>query len=131
MIDKHNYHTFQPLLYQVATGGLEAGSIAYPLRKLMQDKNDFYFRMAQVIEVNTSENNLITDIGTLTFDYLLIATESKSNFFGNDDIARYAISMKTIPNALSIRSLIIENFEHALLTKDIEEKKGSKTILGD
>lgn len=123
MIDKHNYHTFQPLLYQVATGGLEAGSIAYPLRKLMQNKANFYFRMAQVIEVNTNENILITDIGSLTFDYLLIATGSKSNFFGNEDIERYAISMKTIPNALSIRSLIIENFEMALYTNDLQEKK--------
>ena len=123
MIDKHNYHTFQPLLYQVATGGLEAGSIAYPLRKLMQDKNHFYFRMAQVIEVLTDQQIISTDIGPLNYDFLIIATGSKTNFFGNKDIERYAISMKTIPNALSIRSLIIENFEHALLTNDLQEKK--------
>lgn len=123
MIDKHNYHTFQPLLYQVATGGLEAGSVAYPLRKLMQNKKDFYFRMAQVIELQTNDQFVLTDIGTLTYDYLIIATGSKTNFFGNKDIERYAISMKTIPNALSIRSLIIENFEHALLTDDLQEKK--------
>jgi NADH dehydrogenase len=123
MIDKHNYHTFQPLLYQVATGGLEAGSIAYPLRKLMQDKNHFYFRMAQVTEVLTDQQTISTDIGPLNYDFLIIATGSKTNFFGNKDIERYAISMKTIPNALSIRSLIIENFEHALLTNDLQEKK--------
>jgi len=123
MLDKHNYHTFQPLLYQVATGGLEAGSIAYPLRKLMQNKSNFFFRMANVIEVQTEIKTLITDIGELSFDYLIIATGSKPNFFGNKDIERYAISMKTIPNALSIRSLIIENFEHALLTNDIIERQ--------
>jgi NADH dehydrogenase len=123
MLDKHNYHTFQPLLYQVATGGLEAGSIAYPLRKLMQNKPNFFFRMANVIEVQAAEQTVVTDIGHLTYDYLIIATGSKTNFFGNKDIERYAISMKSIPNALSIRSLIIENFEQALLTNDISEQK--------
>jgi NADH dehydrogenase len=123
MLDKHNYHTFQPLLYQVATGGLEAGSIAYPLRKLMQNKPNFFFRMGNVIEIQAEAQTVVTDIGPLTYDYLIIATGSKTNFFGNKDIERYAISMKSIPNALSIRSLIIENFEQALLTNDIAEQK--------
>src|SRR5215217_7973980 len=73
LLDKHNYHTFQPLLYQVATGGLEAGSIAYPIRKVIHEHNDFYFRLCHVNEIDTKNNKIIADIGELSFDYLVIA----------------------------------------------------------
>lgn len=118
LLDKHNYHNFQPLMYQVATGGLEAGSIAYPLRKVIQEYKDFYFRLASVKEIDPKNQKVITDIGELHFDYLVIATGSKTNFFGNKEIERNVMSMKTIPQSLNIRSLILENFEQAVLTKD-------------
>ncbi|TDP60822.1 NAD(P)/FAD-dependent oxidoreductase [Flavobacterium dankookense] len=118
MLDKHNYHTFQPLLYQVATGGLEAGSIAYPIRKVIQQYKDFYFRLTSVKEIDTVNQKIISEIGDLHYDYLVIATGSKTNYFGNKEIERNAMSMKTIPQSLNIRSFILENFEQAVLTKD-------------
>jgi NADH dehydrogenase len=122
LLDKHNYHTFQPLLYQVATGGLEAGSIAYPIRKVIQDYPDFYFRLTSVKEIDTQEQKVISEIGDLHYDYLVIATGSKTNYFGNKEIERNSMSMKTIPQSLNIRSLILENFEQAVLLKDETER---------
>ena len=122
MLDKHNYHTFQPLLYQVATGGLEAGSIAYPIRKVIQEFNDFYFRLTSVKEIDSVNQKVIAEIGDLHYDYLVIATGSKTNYFGNKEIERNVMSMKTIPQSLNIRSLILENFEQAVLIKDQPEK---------
>ena len=118
LLDKHNYHTFQPLLYQVATGGLEAGSIAYPIRKVIQEYKDFYFRLTSVKEIDTKHQKIITEIGDLHYDYLVIASGSKTNYFGNKEIERNSMSMKTIPQSLNIRSLILENFEQAVLTKN-------------
>lgn len=122
LLDKHNYHTFQPLLYQVATGGLEAGSIAYPIRKVMQDCKDFYFRLTSVKEIDTVHQKVLSEIGDLHYDYLVIATGSKTNYFGNKEIERNSMSMKTIPQSLNIRSLILENFEQAVLTRDVADK---------
>lgn len=122
LIDKHNYHTFQPLLYQVATGGLEPDSIAYPIRKVIKDLPNFYFRMGKVEEINTDKNKVIADIGEVKFDYLVLATGSTTNFFGNKSIEANAMVMKTVPQSLNLRSMILENFEQALLTKDIEER---------
>lgn len=122
LIDKHNYHTFQPLLYQVATGGLEAGSIAYPIRKVVQEYQNFYFRLGFVNEIDTQNQKVKADIGDLRYDYLVLATGSKTNFFGNKEIERNSVAMKTIPQSLNIRSLILENFEQALLTNDIHDR---------
>jgi NADH:ubiquinone reductase (H+-translocating) len=122
LLDKHNYHTFHPLLYQVATGGLEAGSIAYPIRKVIQKCKNFYFRLTNVQEIDTKSQKIIAEIGELHYDYLVIATGSKTNFFGNKEIERNAMQMKSIPQSLNIRSLILENFEQAVLTKDIPEQ---------
>ncbi|OSY87909.1 NADH dehydrogenase [Tenacibaculum holothuriorum] len=122
LIDKHNYHTFQPLLYQVATGGLEPDSIAFPLRKRFNDVENFYFRLAEVTKVNSEENLLETTIGSLEYDELIIATGSTTNFFGNKSIEKYAMEMKSVPQALNIRSLVLENFEEALLETNLEKR---------
>jgi NADH dehydrogenase len=122
LIDKHNYHTFQPLLYQVATGGLEAGSIAYPIRKVIQKYENFYFRLGFVKNIDSKNQKVIADIGELRYDFLVLATGSKTNFFGNEDIKRNSVAMKTIPQSLNIRSLILENFEQALLTNNLQER---------
>ena len=118
LIDKHNYHNFQPLMYQVATGGLEAGSIAYPIRKLMHEYNDCYFRMTNITEIDGNKQIIHSDIGELSYDYLVIATGSKTNFFGNKEMQRNSMGMKTISQALNIRSLILENFEQAVLKQE-------------
>ncbi|SNR77605.1 NADH dehydrogenase [Maribacter sedimenticola] len=122
LLDKNNYHTFQPLLYQVSTGGLEPDSIAYPLRKVLIGYDNFYFRLAEVTEVDPGHKKIKTDIGDLSYDYLVVATGSETNFFGNTEIEHHAMSMKSIPQSLNLRSLILENFEQALLTDDYHER---------
>ena len=122
LLDKNNYHTFQPLLYQVSTGGLEPDSIAYPIRKILKDFPNFYFRLANVEAIDAEKNKVVTNIGKLKFDYLVVATGSKTNYFGNAEVEKYSMAMKTIPQSLNLRSLILENFEEALLTSDINER---------
>lgn len=124
LLDKHNYHTFQPLLYQVATGGLEPGSIAYPLRKFMQQIPNGIFRLAEVLSIHPESNKITTDIGDLTYDYLIIATGSTTNFFKfSKEESDRMMKMKDIPQALNLRSYILENFEEALLTSDETRKE--------
>ncbi|WP_275314671.1 NAD(P)/FAD-dependent oxidoreductase [Tenacibaculum bernardetii] len=123
LIDKHNYHTFQPLLYQVATGGLEPDSIAFPLRKRFNDVENFFFRLTEVLNINADKNRIETTIGNLEYDELIIATGSKTNFFGNTNIEKYAMEMKSVPQALNIRSLVLENFEEALLETNLEKRR--------
>jgi len=122
LLDKHNYHTFQPLLYQVSTGGLEPDSIAYPIRKVLGDFPNFFFRLADVSEINTEKNKVISNIGELKYDYLVVASGSKTNYFGNSSIEANSMEMKTVPQSLNLRSLILENFEDALLTSDLNER---------
>jgi NADH dehydrogenase len=122
LLDKHNYHNFQPLLYQVSTGGLEPDSIAYPIRKVLQGYPNFYFRLANVLEIDTQGKRVLTNIGDIRYDYLVVATGSETNYFGNKGIQTMGMAMKTIPQALNLRSLILENFEQALLTDDLHER---------
>ncbi|MEE9364162.1 MAG: NAD(P)/FAD-dependent oxidoreductase [Cellulophaga sp.] len=123
LIDKHNYHTFQPLLYQVSTSGLEPDSIAYPIRKVLKNLKNFHFRLANVERINPEEQEIFTDIGNLTYDYLVVATGTKTNFFGNKNIQENAMPMKNIPQALNIRSLMLQNFEKADDSRDKEERR--------
>ncbi|SFC61900.1 NADH dehydrogenase [Flagellimonas taeanensis] len=122
LLDKHNYHNFQPLLYQVSTGGLEPDSIAYPIRKVLQGYPNFYFRLANVLEIDTQGKRVLTNIGDIRYDYLVVATGSETNYFGNKGIQTMGMAMKTIPQSLNLRSLILENFEQALLTDDLHER---------
>ncbi|MEM7187109.1 MAG: NAD(P)/FAD-dependent oxidoreductase [Bacteroidota bacterium] len=123
LFDRHNYHTFQPLLYQVSTAGLEPDSIAYPLRKLFRKNKDFHFRMAEVTQIDPVNNMVHTTIGALQFDYLVIATGTRTNFFGNQNIESLSMPMKTIPQALNMRSLILQNIEKADEASDPEERR--------
>lgn len=122
LFDRHNYHTFQPLLYQVSTAGLEPDSIAYPLRKIFRKNKNFHFRLAEVTRVDTSTNTIYTSIGELAFDYLVIATGTRTNFFGNSEIEKHSMAMKTVPQALNIRSLMLQNIEEADITDDRERR---------
>lgn len=122
LMDKNNYHTFQPLLYQVSTGGLEPDSIAYPIRKVLQGYPNSYFRLTEVTQIDTAKNMVYTTIGVLKFDYLIVATGTKTNYFGNSSIAKNSMAMKTIPQSLNLRSLILQNFEQALLTDDLHQR---------
>lgn len=123
MIDKFNYHTFQPLLYQVATGSLDGESIAFSLRKNFAGQKNFRFRNAEVARINAEKNTIETNIGEIPYDYLVIATGSTTNFFGNKDIEQNALPMKSIPEALNLRSLILQNIEEAVLRTTREERE--------
>ena len=118
LIDKHNYHNFQPLMYQIATGGLEPDSIAYPVRRIFRNQANFSFRMANVISVNTESNLLHTTIGDVTYDYLVIATGSTNNYFNFEPVKQKLLTLKSIPDALNIRSYIYQNLEKALVEQD-------------
>ena len=122
ILDKHNYHTFQPLLYQVATGGLEADSIAFPIRKIFKGQKNLKFRVTEVKTVVPEENKLATTIGDIEYDYLVIATGSTSNYFGQTEISQNAMPMKSIPEALNLRSLILQNLEAAIIAEDPERE---------
>ena len=123
LIDKHNYHTFQPLLYQVSSSGLEPDSIAYPLRKIIKKSKNTFFRLAEVLEIEPNNNLVHTSIGEITYDYLVLATGTKTNFFGNKNVEAFSMPMKTVPQALNIRSLILQNLEKATIAQSEFKRK--------
>ncbi len=123
LLDKDNYHTFQPLLYQVSTAGLEPDSIAYPLRKIIKNHKHSFFRLAEVKNIDATSQIIETNIGNLQYDYLVIATGTKTNFFGNKTIEANSMPMKKVPQALDIRSLILQNFEEATIAATLEDRK--------
>ncbi|WP_271728615.1 NAD(P)/FAD-dependent oxidoreductase [Aquimarina algiphila] len=123
LLDRHNYHTFQPLLYQVSTSSLEPDSIAYPLRKIVKKGKNTFFRMAEVMSIDPKTQHVNTNIGNISYDYLVIATGARTNFFGNTTIESNAMRMKNLPQALNLRSLMLENLEQAVITTDTEKRK--------
>lgn len=129
LIDKNNYHQFQPLFYQVATAGLDASNISFPLRKVFQKVKNVYFRLASLQEIKHSENKIVTDIGEFSYDVLVIATGADTNFFGNEKIKAAALPMKSTSQALVLKYHLIENFENALIVKNEEELKRRMTIV--
>ena len=121
LVDRENYHTFQPLLYQVATAGVEADSIIHPFRKIFNEQENFYFRLADVEQVDTANQMVETSIGLIEYDYLVLATGATSNFFGDKEMEAKAISMKSLDDALTLRNTILQNFEKALQVADEEQ----------
>ena len=114
LIDRNNYHQFPPLLYQVASSGLEPGSICFPFRKLFHREKDFYFRMAEVKTVCPAENRIVTTIGQLHYDYLILAGGTTTNYFGNKILEENSLPMKDVREALALRSSLLLNMERAL-----------------
>lgn len=121
MLDRHNYHTFQPLLYQVATAGLEPDSIAGPLRKVFDNHKNFFFRIATVNSIAPNQKTIHTNIGNINYDYLIIACGTQTNYFGNKSVEDLAFSLKQVPQALNLRSHLLQNFEKAVTSVDDEE----------
>ena len=121
LIDKLNYHAFQPLLYQVATAGLNADSIVSPFRKILNEQENFYFRMAEVCSVDATAQVVETSIGLLRFDYLVLATGTTSNYFGDKQMEKNSISLKSVGDAIELRNTLLSNFEQALQIGDVEQ----------
>ncbi|GAB3229371.1 NAD(P)/FAD-dependent oxidoreductase [Hymenobacter seoulensis] len=129
VIDRNNYHNFQPLLYQVATGALEADSIAYPIRKIFAGQTNFFFRMADVQRIEAERNTVVTNIGDIHYNHLVIATGSLTNYFGLESIERNSMQIKSVPNALNLRSYLFQNFEKALLTEDPAQRQALLNVV--
>ncbi|MEJ7684495.1 MAG: NAD(P)/FAD-dependent oxidoreductase [Segetibacter sp.] len=129
MLDRHNYHTFQPLLYQVATGALEAETIAFPIRRIFQGYQNFSFGLADVFKINPEKNSLDTSIGEISYDYLVLATGAETNFFGNSQLEHFCMGMKSVPEAMNLRSMVLQSFEAALAEKDPGEKEELMTFV--
>lgn len=123
VLDKNNFFNFQPLMYQVASGGLGPDAIAYPLRKIIGQMPNIAFRMAEVMEIKTESREVVTNIGNFTYDYLCIATGAQTNFFGNAALEKYSMQLKSIPDALNLRSKILQEFEKALSEKNADNIK--------
>ncbi|XOD66896.1 MAG: NAD(P)/FAD-dependent oxidoreductase [Flavobacteriales bacterium Tduv] len=129
LIDRNNYHTFQPLLYQVATAGLEPDSIAHAVRTIIKKTENFFFRLADVCHIDPNQRKIFADIGELSYDYLILATGSKTNYFGNKRIEHFAMPMKSVTEALDLRSCILQSFETALLTADLKQRERLMTFV--
>ena len=129
LIDQNNFHTFQPLLYQVATGSLAPDNIGFPFRRKIAKMPNVAFRKAQVLSVNTDAKNVATDQGVFQYDYLVVATGSQTNFFGNAALEKNSLQLKSISQALDIRSDFLQEFEDALYLQDDDRQSALNFII--
>lgn len=129
LVDKFNYHQFQPLFYQVATAGLDASNISFPLRKAFHNSKNVRIRLGELQEILPSENKIRLDNGEIEYDILVIATGADTNFFGNPNLIEKAFPMKSTVEALQLRHQLIQNFEDALQVKSPEELEKLLTIV--
>ena len=123
LVDRNNYHQFPPLIYQIASAGIEPSSISFPFRKIFQKRSNFFFRMAEVRSVFPEQNILQTSIGKVRYDYLVLAAGTTTNFFGNKNVEENAIPMKNVSEAMGLRNALLENFERALTCASETERQ--------
>jgi len=129
LVDKFNYHQFQPLFYQVATAGLDASNISFPLRKVFQRSNNVRIRLAELKEVVPAEKKIITDAEEISYDVLVLATGAGTNFFGNKDLETHAFPMKSTVEALQLRYRLLQNLEESLTVTDQDELQRRMNIV--
>ena len=122
LVDKNNYNQFPPLIYQVASAGLEPSNISFPFRRLFQGWKNFFFRMAEVQHIDTEKKAIKTSIGTIHYDDLVLAAGATTNFFGNKNIEASALPMKSVSESMRLRNTILQNLERAE-TEDNEARK--------
>jgi NADH:ubiquinone reductase (H+-translocating) len=123
ILDKNNYHMFQPLLYQVATAALSPSAVSFPLRRIFHKTDNIVFRMAIVKEIDKKNRQVYTDLGTISYDYLVLSQGANTNYFGNTNIQKFCAPMKSTSEALYIRNKIISNYERAVNLGSEEERK--------
>ena len=123
LIDKNNYHQFPPLIYQVASAGMEPTSISFPFRKIFQHRKDFFFRMAEVRAIFPEKNMIQTSIGKAEYDYLVLAAGTTTNYFGNKHIEEEAMPMKNVSEAMGLRNALLANLERALTCSTKQEQQ--------
>ncbi len=123
LIDKNNYHQFQPLFYQVAMAGLEPSSIVFPFRKVFQKSKNVFVRITRVLSVDHPQQEVVTEIGNLRYDYLVLAIGADTQWYGNEQVRANAIPMKSVSEALYLRNTIFEDYERAVTSGDYEERQ--------
>lgn len=123
IVDKNNYNQFPPLIYQVASAGLEPSSISFPLRRIFQGYKQYFCRMAEVKDIDVKEKAIHTSVGTIHYNYLVLAMGGTTNFFGNEDIERHALPMKTVEDAMALRNHILLALERAETEEDAEKRQ--------
>ncbi len=129
VLDKHNYHQFPPLFYQVASAGLEESSILFPLRKIFQNYKDFHIRKVEVKSVDSEKNQLTTSTGILDYDFLVLAHGATNSYFGSAQMKKHSRGMKTIAEVLDLRNSLLMNFENALIARDKAEQEMLLTVV--
>jgi NADH dehydrogenase len=129
VLDRHNYHLFQPLLYQVATAGLEPESIARPVRTILRKQRNVDFRLTEVTGVDLARRELATDGGPIGYDYLILAMGGETNYFGLDGLRRHAFGLKDIDEAELIKNHVLASFEHAMTEPDADRRRALLTFV--
>lgn len=129
VIDKNNYHQFQPLFYQVASSGIEPSSILFPLRKIFQKQKDVYVRVAEVYSIDPDKKEIQTSLDTVWYDYLVIASGVNSNFFGMKNMEEFALPMKSVSEAMSLRNKLLQRFEKAVTLRDQNERRSLLNVI--
>ena len=129
LVDKNNYHQFPPLIYQVASAGLEPSSISFPFRRLFQGQKDFFFRMAEVKAVDAAGKKIATSVGDIHYDYLVLAAGARTNFFGNKEIEAATLPMKSVSEAMRLRNTILRNLEKAETEEDPVHRQALMNIV--
>lgn len=123
LIDRHNFHSFPPLFYQIASSGLDSGSISFPFRREIRKMKHVRFHMGEVKSVDTSAKTVTTQFETISYDYLIIAAGTTNNFFGMNDLRDKVYTLKSVAEAIRLRNEILDRLERASITKDPERKK--------
>ena len=129
LVDKNNYNFFPPLLYQVATGFLEVSNICYPFRKLFHYKKNISFRLGELLKIVPEENKVVLSTGELSYDYLVLATGTESNYFGMGNVRQSALPLKTVDDAIDLRNYLLLKTEEATIATDPVEQRKLSTIV--
>ncbi|HRY31922.1 MAG TPA: NAD(P)/FAD-dependent oxidoreductase [Bacteroidales bacterium] len=129
LLDKNNYHQFQPLLYQVATAGLEPSAIAFPFRKIFHHLKNIHFRYCEVMGINPAGKEVLTSIGNIPYDLLVLAMGVDTNYYGNENLLRHVLPMKSVSEALTLRNRLLQNYEQALISTSEDERESLMNIV--
>lgn len=129
LVDKNNYHFFPPLIYQVSTSFIEPSNISYPFRRMFQGMKNVRFHLGSLLKINPEHMTIETENGTLSYDYLVLAMGTETNYFGLENVKQKALPLKTIDDALNLRNHLLLNTERAVRTTDLAERKKLQTIV--
>jgi NADH dehydrogenase len=129
LINRQNYHEFQPLYYQVATAGLEANAVLFPLRSVFSNCKNVHIRVTNVTGIRPADKAIDTELGSVTYDYLVMATGAETNFFNQQNIIEKALPMKSVSEAIALRNRMLQNFEDALSVESVDEKEGFMDVV--